>query len=528
MIVNNTDVLTVVDLLKSIVGKFPKKEAIFDGTRRLTYEELDKQSNAIASTLKKMGIKKGDHIAVSLPNWHEFIVVIFSIFKVGGVVVPFNTRYSYTEINYILNNARVKAVFSTEEVEGNHLWESYEKIYDSTVHLEYLISVRSEKTNTISFDKMLKNGNQEEEQYVQIEPNDVAIIMYTSGTTGRPKGAMLTHSNIVKTGVMAAQFLRCTSEDVFLIPVPIFHIFGMVPGMISAIASAARIVLTQQFKAEKVLQVIEEEKVTVHHGVPTMFILELNHPNLENFDLTSLRTGIVAAAPVPSEVVRQVREKLHCEILSSYGMTEASPCLTCCSFDDDDVTRAETVGKAMPGVKLKIIDPVTGETVPQGVIGEIVAKSPGIMKGYFEMPEKTSEVLSEDGWYRTGDLGTFDEKGNLRIVGRKKDIIIRGGYNIYPREIEELFYMHEDVMEVSIVGLPDTVLGEITCAAIKLKVGARVTEKELKEFIKGKVADFKVPDIIVLVDDLPMTASGKISKLKLQEKLKKQLAYRLR
>lgn len=528
LVVKNTSMNTTINLLKSTVEQFPTKEAIYDGTRRMTYEELDKESNAIASQLKKIGIQKGDHVAVSLPNWHEFIVAIFAIAKAGAVIVPFNTRYHYSEVQYILNHAKVKAAFFTEEVEGNRLGEAFYKVYETSESLEHLIAVRCESDKAFSYSDMLKNGDPDDTDYPEVTPDDVAIIMYTSGTTGSPKGAMLTHSNIVITGSMTAEFLRCTPDDVFLIPVPIFHIFGMVPGMTSAVSARAKMVLTQEYKAEKILQVIEQEKVTVHHGVPTMFILELNHPNLEKYDLSSLRTGIVAAAPVPSEVIRKIREKMHCEVLTSYGMTEASPCLTCCSFEDDDVTRAETVGKAMPGVELKIINPETGEEVPTGEVGEITARTPGIMKGYYNMPEKTMEVLSPDGWYRTGDLGTIDEEGNVRIVGRKKDLIIRGGYNIYPREIEEHFYKHESVLEATIVGLPDTVLGEVSCAAIVLKEGATVTEEQLRAYIKERVADFKVPDLIVFLDKLPMTASGKISKVKLQEQLKVQLADRLR
>lgn len=528
LVVKNAGVRTSVNLLKAAVEKFPMKEAIYDGTRRLTYEQLDKESNAIASELKKLGIKKGDHVAVSLPNWHEFIVTVFAIAKAGAVIVPFNTRYHYSEIQYILNHAQVKAAFFTEEVEGNRLGESFYQIHETSKHLKHLITVRAENDKALSYSEMLKNGNPDDEDYAEIRPDDVAIIMYTSGTTGSPKGAMLTHSNITITGSMTSEFLRCTPDDVFLIPVPMFHIFGMVPGMIAAISTSSKMVLTQEFKAEKILQVIEQEKVTVHHGVPTMFILELNNPNLEKYDLTSLRTGMVAAAPVPSEVIRKIREKMHFEILSAYGMTEASPTLTCSSFEDDDVTRAETVGKALPGIELKIIDPETGEEVPTGEVGEITARSPGIMKGYYNMPEKTMEVLSPDGWYRTGDLGTIDEEGNVRIVGRKKDLIIRGGYNIYPREIEEHFYKHENVLEATVVGLPDTVLGEVSCAAIVLKEGAKVTEEEMKEYIKERVADFKVPDLIIFLDQLPMTASGKISKVKLQEQLKVQLADRLR
>ncbi|MEB5451989.1 class I adenylate-forming enzyme family protein [Virgibacillus pantothenticus] len=519
---------TTIQLLHSALNQFPEKEAVYDGTRRLSYRELEEESNLIAAELNKMGVKRGDHIAVCLPNWYEFVVILFAIAKIGAVIVPFNTRYHESEIEYILNHAKVKVAFFTDEVDGNKLWDSFNKVYQQHNYLKHLITVRANTRLSIAYEEVVKHSEYSEFEKVEVSPDDVAIIMYTSGTTGNPKGAMLTHRNVAFTGSVSAEVLKCTSADVFLIQVPMFHIFGMVPGVLAAIAVGAKLVLTQEFKAENALKMVEQEKITVHHAVPTMFILELNHPNLEKYDLTSLRTGIVAAAPVPSEIIRKIREKMHCEVLSSYGMTEASPCLTFCTFEDDDLTRAETVGRAMPGVEVKIINPENGEEAGTGEVGEIVARGPGIMKGYYEMSEKTREVLSEDGWYRTGDLGTMDDKGNLQIVGRKNDLIIRGGFNIYPREIEEHFYKLDEVQEVAIIGLPDTVLGEVACAAVTLKKGAVLTEAKLKLYIKDKVADFKVPDIVTIVEELPMTASGKISKVQLQNKLKEKMAHRLR
>jgi len=522
---------TMNQLLKNAVERFPEKEAVYDGTRRLTYKELDHESTAIAIELRRLGINEGDHIAVSLPNWYEFVVSIFAIAKAGAVIIPFNTRYQSSEIEYILNDSKAKAAFFTDEIDDQKQWSTYYKIYQKSKHLKHLITVRSKRNQAIPYDDMVRNGLTslgEERNLPEVTEEDLAVIMYTSGTTGNPKGAMLTHENITFNARRSAEMLECRSDDVFLIQVPLFHIFGMSPGVIATISFGAKMVLTQKFKAENALQIVEQEKITVHHGVPTMFILELNHPNLEKYDLTSLRTGIVAAAPVPSEVIGRIREKMHCEVLSSYGMTETSPSLTFCTFEDDDSTKAKTVGRAMPGVQLKLIDPETGEEVETGEVGEITAKSDGVMKGYYRMPEKTKEVFTVDGWYRTGDLGTMDVKGNIRIVGRKKDLIIQGGYNIYPREVEEYFYKLEDVVEVAIVGLPDTVLGQVSCAAVTLKENSKMTEEDLQLFIEEKVADFKVPDMITIVNELPMTASGKISKISLQNELEKSLKHRLR
>jgi acyl-CoA synthetase (AMP-forming)/AMP-acid ligase II len=283
----------------------------------------------------------------------------------------------------------------------------------------------------------------------------------------------------------------------------------------------------EEFKAGKALQIIEQEKITIHHGVPTMFILELNHPTFDDVDLSSLKTGIIAAAPCPEEIVKKIRMKMGCNIVVSYGLTETSATLTVTGLDEDDRLRSETIGKPVPGAEVKIVD-VNREEVPPGEVGEIACRSNGVFIGYYNMPEKTSEAIDKDGWFYTGDLGTKDEQGYFRVVGRKKDLIIRGGYNIYPREIEELFYKHPSVLEVAIVGLPDTVLGEVACAAIKLKPNKVETEKALRQFIEERVADFKVPDRFVFLDELPMTPSGKIKKIALQEILRAKLQSSLR
>jgi acyl-CoA synthetase (AMP-forming)/AMP-acid ligase II len=272
---------------------------------------------------------------------------------------------------------------------------------------------------------------------------------------------------------------------------------------------------------------IEQERVTVKHGVPTMFILELNHPQFKRFTLSSLRTGIVAAAACPVEIVRRIRTEMGCDIVICYGLSETSATLTATDYSDDDLVRSETCGKALPGAEVKIVD-ANRQQLPPGEVGEVVCRGFGVMKGYYNLPEETRQALDEDGWFYTGDLGTLDDKGYLRIVGRKKEMIIRGGYNIYPREVEEVFYTHPGVMEIAIVGLPDTVLGEISCAAIKLKPGKTATEEEMKSFIKQRVANYKVPDKIVFVDEFPMTASGKIKKVEMQVQLKERLGAELR
>ena len=338
---------------------------------------------------------------------------------------------------------------------------------------------------------------------------------------------MLTHQNFIYSAEISNEKLLCTSDDVFLIAVPVFHVFGMAPGIMSAIAAGAKIVFMENYKAIHALELIEKEKISVHHGVPTMFILELNHPRFAEFDLSSLRTGIIAAAPCPEEIVRKIRNVMGCDIMVFYGLTESTASITATTFEDDDYIRSITVGRVLPGSEAKVVDSQRGN-VPMGEVGELALRGRGITKGYYQMPDQTREAIDEEGWFYTGDLATMDEKGYIRIVGRKKEMIIRGGYNIYPREIEEIYYKHPSILEIAIVGLPDTVLGEISCAAIKLKPGHFEEEESMKDFIKDKVADYKVPDRIVFLDRIPMTDSGKIKKVSLVKVLREQIEVTLR
>lgn len=521
--------LTVGELLKKAVSSSPDKEVVYDRTRRITYGELDRLSTQLALGLKHhFSIQKGDRVAVCLPNWHEFLVVYFAVSKLGAILVPMNIRYRREEVEYILNDSGAKVAFIPREFGGVGHLEMFKEMFDKVPTFEDLITVRFEDEHYLSYRQLIEEAYEKPLPPSHLDyEEEVFTILYTSGTTGRPKGAMLTHRNVVHTGTITAEAMRCTPDDVFLVAVPVFHVFGMVPSIITAVAAEARMVFMDVYKAEEALKLIEQEKITVHHGVPTMFILELNHPNFKKYDLTSLRTGIIAAAPCPVEVVRRIRTEMGCNICVAYGLTETSPTLTITSFDDSDELRSETVGRPLPGAEVKIVDDNRNE-LPYGAIGELACRSFGVMKGYYQKPEQTKEAIDEEGWFYTGDLATMDERGYVRIVGRKKEMIIRGGYNIYPREIEELYYTHPKVMEVAIVGLPDSVLGEVTCAVIRLKPNMEATEEEMKAFVVDKVADYKIPDKILFRDELPMTASGKIQKTKLREILVNELKGELR
>lgn len=519
--------LTLSQLLKKAFLSAADKEAIFDGVRRLTFRDFYNEANEMASGLSRLGIEKGDRVAVCLPNWHEFMVAFFAIAKIGAILVPFNTRYRMDEVEYILKDSGAKAAFFTEKFDNVDHFDQFRQAKKRLDTLKYLISVRFRAEGLMSYEQLRELGQKGESPETEITPKeDVFAIVYTSGSTGKPKGTMLTHNNLVHNATSCAEALRCSANDVYLLPTPFFHIMG-ISLIIQTVASEAKAVLMDLYKAEKTLSLIEQEKVSVHSGVPTMFILELNHPSFKSYNLSSLRTGIMAAAPCPVEIVRRIRAEMGCDILVSYGMTEASPALTFASFEDDDVARSETVGKAMPGVEIKIVDDRRKE-VAVGEVGELACRSVGLMKGYYNLPDKTREVIDDEGWYYSGDLATIDDPGYIRIVGRKVDMIIRGGYNIYPREMEEIFYTHPCVMEVAIVGLPDSVLGEISCAAIRLKPGLAASVEELKAFIAERVADYKVPDQFIFMEQLPTTASGKIMKPALKDLLLKGNMVKLR
>lgn len=509
------------ELFQDTVKRFGSREALVFGSRRYTFAELDKQVQQCAAGLQQHGVKKGDKIALLLPNWTEYIVAYFAAARLGAILVPLNIRYRSHEIEYILRNSEAKIIITCAEFASFNYVGLILEMRQRLPDLQHTVVVGQPQGSPglISWESLLHEAAPNNLPALELDAkNDLFTIIYTSGTTGVPKGAMLTHSNLVSNGLVMAEVLATTEQDRFLVVVPLFHIFGMSPCVLSAYGSGAAIILLDIFKAEDALGLVQTEAITVHHGVPTMFILELNHPNFAQYNLASLRTGIIAAAPAPAEVIRRIRKEMGCEIASAYGLTETSPCLTMTTFDDDDTVRAETVGRALPGMEIQIVDEV-GQPVATGEIGELICRSNGVMQGYYKMPEATAAAINSEGWFFTGDLATLDERGYVRIVGRKKEMINRGGFKVYPREIEELYYQHPKVQEVAVVGIPDPVLGEKTLACLKLKPGASAEVQEMLDFLHGKLADFKRPDYVRFVEAFPMTGSGKIKKMELRELL---------
>lgn len=511
---NEKSLVSISQLFAQAVAERPEGEAVYDLTRRLTYGELHREVDRIAASISQMGVKKGDRIGVCLPNWHEVIVLYLAITKLCAIVVPFNTGYRSHEVEYIIKNSGMKLVFVSEEFNRNI------GINAISSYVKNVVPVRFAYENCLSYDQLLQDHQPVNLPTIEIDPkNDVFCILYTSGTTGFPKGAMLTHENVFYAGKTVTECNACTQEDVFLVAVPLFHVFGVAACFSASLYSQAKLVLLERFRAKHALEVVEQEKVTIHHGVPTMFILELNDPDLESYDLSSLRTGFIAASPCPAEVIKGIRERLGLNICVAYGATETTATVTITRLENEqEINVLETVGRAVKGAEVRIVNDAR-EEVLSGEVGEICCRGMGIMKGYYNAPEQTQTAMDSEGWYYTGDLGTLDETGYLRIVGRKKEMIIRGGFNIYPREIEEILYRHEKIMEAAVIGLPDPVLGEYVCAVIKLKPGAEADSEEIKEYVKTFFVNYKVPSKIMFVEDFPVTASGKIMKGKLKERL---------
>jgi fatty-acyl-CoA synthase/long-chain acyl-CoA synthetase len=507
------ELVLVHQLLDSISEANLDKVAVVDKELRMTYRQVQRDARQVASALLKAGIRKGDRIGISMPNWHEIILLYFAASKIGAIAVPFSPKYGSYEVEHILNNSEPKVLFACEELVDKIGLDVLSK-YVSRVY-----TVRFERDNCQTFEQFKATGDPEETlPQVELDPaEDLFCILYTSGTTGAPKGVMVTQKGITLSGINIAKDLRCTSDDVFLLPAPLYHIFGMACNLFCSIYSEGRLVLMDVYKARDALQIIQDEKVTVHNAVPTMFVLELNVPDFDSFDLSSLRIGMAGGAPNTLETIKAVRSRMNMEFLNGYGISEAgSVAATPLGAAEDEIIAS--LGKPHSGVEVRIVDE-NRQPVPPETVGEIAVRGVGVMKGYYKMPEATAKVKDAEGWFYTGDLGKIDNRGNLHFVGRQKEMIIRGGYNIYPLEIEAVLLKHPKVMNAAVVGVPDPVMGENAVAFIIPRDPSNLTEEELVEYLKPLLADYKVPRKYVFVNEFPMTPSGKIQKVKLAASL---------
>ena len=540
--------VTVGELLENVAKQQGKREAVVYADRglRYTYEQFNEVCRQAARGFMGLGIEKGENVAIWATNTPEWLVTQFATGKMGAVLVTVNTNYREAELEYLLKQSDSSTIILIEQFREHSYIDTLYSIVPELKSSEpvKLVSKRlpklknvivlCEKTyeGTFNWQDVMEKGKEITEEQLQFRMNslhydDVINMQYTSGTTGFPKGVMLTHSNIVNNGLNIANCMKLTYEDRMCIPVPFFHCFGCVLGVLACVNVGATIVPLVEFHPEKVLQTVQDERCTALHGVPTMFIAELNLDNFESFDLSTLRTGIMAGSNCPIEVMKAVVGKMGAnEITIAYGQTESSPVITQTRTDDPIELRVSSVGKALPNVEVKIVEPGTNKEVPIGVQGELCTRGYHVMKGYYNNPEATREAIDEDGWLHTGDLAVMDESGYCKITGRLKDMIIRGGENIYPREIEEFLYQHPKVLDVQVIGVPDEKYGEEVMAWIILKEGQTATQEELKEFCRGKISRHKIPRFIEFTVKYPMTASGKIQKYKLREEALERLSVK--
>jgi fatty-acyl-CoA synthase len=527
-------------VLDDSAGKYPERDALVikHENRRFTYRQLKQEVELAARGFLSLGIKKGDRIGIWSTNSSEWVITQFATAKIGAILVNINPLNRAFELKHVLQQSECQTLLLIDGFrDANYvsilreICPELESSAPGDLQSKNLPSLRtiifignSVAARMFSWEELLRRGqttspDELRQRESELEFDDPINIQYTSGTTGLPKGAMLSHHNIVNNAQFIAAALRLSPEDRLCIPVPFYHCFGMVLGNMACVVSGATMVIpAAHFDPEGTLRAIHEEKCTALHGVPTMFIAELSCPNFKDFDLSSLRTGIMSGSPCPIEVMRRVVREMNCrELTIAYGQTEASPVITQTTTDDPIEVRVTTVGKALPHTEIKIIDPLSGKMTPRGVAGELCTRGYLVMKGYYRNPEATSKVIDDDGWLHTGDLAVLDDRGYFKIVGRSKDMVIRGGENIYPREIEEFLFSCPGILDVQIVGVPDFKYGETIAAWVKLKPGAALTLEDLKKFCKGKIAEYKIPRYLKVTDDFPMTVSGKIQKFKLRE-----------
>jgi len=522
------DGLTFAEVLARTKQRWPDNDALVfshPGHRR-SYAEFAAEVRTAARALLALGIEPGEHIGIWATNWPQWVVVQFAAASIGAVLVNVNPAYRAHELRYVLEQADITTLFLTDRFKASDYFALLaEARSDACPKLRCVVSIKDDAplggltwSDFLARASAVSNATLDTRQ-AQVRPSDVVNIQYTSGTTGFPKGAMLTHRNLLLNAYHVGMRQSFTEADRLCIPVPFYHCFGCVLATLAcAISGTAMVVPAESFDALASLKAIQAEHCTAVYGVPTMFIAMLHHPQYASFDLSSLRTGVMAGSPCPIELMRAVVSQMGArEITIGYGLTEASPIITQTAPDDSLERRVGTVGRKISGVEVRIVRPGTMDDVAVGEPGELIARGHGIMKGYYHKPAETAAAITPDGWLHSGDLAVETPDGYYRITGRIKDMIIRGGENIYPREIEEFLYTHPQVADVQVVGLPDEKFGEEVCAWIRVKPGCAPSEDEIRKFCRGGLAHYKVPRYVVFVDEYPTTVTGKVQKYKLRE-----------
>jgi fatty-acyl-CoA synthase len=485
---------------------------------RMTYAELDAAIDAVASGLLRFGIRAGDRVGIWAPNCAEWLLVQYATAKIGAILVNVNPAYRTHELEYVLRQSGVRLLFSASAFKTSDYAAMVEEVAPGIDTLQRTVFVDSDEW-AAEFARAAVDRAAIAQRMEGLSFDDPINIQYTSGTTGFPKGATLSHHNILNNGFFVTELLNLGPDDVTCLPVPFYHCFGMVMGNLGTLAHGGCVVIpAPSFEPGATLEAVAAEGVTSLYGVPTMFIAMLDHDGFEGFDLGSLRTGIMAGSPCPIEVMKKVVDRMHMtEVAICYGMTETSPVSTQTRVDDPLERRVSTVGRVGPHVEVKVVDPDSGLIVERGVPGELCTRGYSVMLGYWEDVERTAEAVDRAGWMHTGDLATMDDEGYLNIVGRSKDMVIRGGENVYPREIEEFLYTHDGIADVSVIGVPDERYGEELCAWVIARPDADLDEDAVRDFCRGRLAHFKVPRYVVFADEFPMTVTGKVQKFKMRE-----------
>lgn len=536
---------TIGAFFDEIVGRFPDKEAVVSCHQgiRYTYLELQREVNRMASALLRMGLEPGDRIGIWSHNNVEWLVTQFATAKAGVILVNINPAYRVAELEYALNKVECKALIMMPTFKTTDYLEMIRCIAHEVSHavpgrlesarlpsLKTVVQIGSDTVpGFMRFSDLLAMGDPADQAVHSLEARlrntDAINIQFTSGTTGSPKGATLTHRNVLNNGFFIGEAMRLSPDDRLCIPVPLYHCFGMVVGNLAALTHGATVVYPNDaFEPVSVLRAVQDERCTALHGVPTMFIAELDHPRFKEFDLSTLRTGVMAGSPCPIEVMKRVVSEMHMgEVTIAYGMTETSPASCQSTTDTPLEKRVSTIGKVLPHLELKVIAPESGEILPVGAVGELCTRGYSVMRGYWEDAAKTSEAIDAEGWMHSGDLATIDGNGYVNIAGRIKDLVIRGGENVYPREVEEFLYRHSAIQDVQVIGVPDQKYGEELCAWVVLRDGATLSEDELRSFCKGQIAHYKIPRYIRFVESFPMTVTGKIQKFVMREMMKEEL-----
>jgi fatty-acyl-CoA synthase len=513
---------TIGELLQRIADTYPDREALVDCAEgeRWTYTELDAWVWELAAGLLELGLAKGDRVGIWSPNRAEWTLLQFATARIGAILVTINPAYRTHEVGYALKQSGCKVLVAAESFKTSNYVAMIDEVRGDCPALEHVVIFESDEWDEL--ESPHRSIEPVRARAAELSFDDPINIQYTSGTTGFPKGATLSHHNILNNGYFVGELCNYTDADRICIPVPFYHCFGMVMGNLGAVThGAAMVIPAPSFDAAATLQAVQDEKCTSLYGVPTMFIAELGLADFASYDLSSLRTGIMAGSPCPVEVMKRVVADMGCtEVTICYGMTETSPVSAQTRADDDLERRVSTVGAVHPHTEVKVVDPDTGLVVPRGTPGEYCTRGYSVMLGYWEDDEKTDEAIDPAGWMHTGDLATMDDAGYLNIVGRIKDLVIRGGENVYPREIEEFLYGHPGVADVQVIGVPDEKYGEELCAWVVRRddpVGLELDEDAVRAHCRASLAHFKVPRYVMFVEEFPMTVTGKIQKYKMRE-----------